>query len=80
MGFDAKKFIIEKLISVLLSTLDKETIERALIKILVEGKDLVDAVLDEAKAKIRESENTIDDQILLPIIEAAERVLGLPED
>lgn len=75
-----KNFLIEKAVSILLAELDKETIEKAIVKVLTDGKNLVDSVLDEAKERIRESETKLDDRILLPIIEIAEEVLGLPDD
>jgi len=75
-----KNFLIEKAVSILVSELDKETIEKAIIGVLTDGKNMIDSVLDAAKERIRESETTIDDRILLPIIEIVEEVLGLPDD
>lgn len=75
-----KNFLIEKAVSILVSELDKETIEKAILAVLTDGKNVIDSILDAAKEKIRESETTIDDRILLPIIEIAEEVLGLPDD
>lgn len=80
MSSNIRAFFIENAVKILIETIDKETIAEAVAKAVTEGKDFLDSILDAAKMKIRESENTIDDRVLLPIIEIIEKTLGLPED
>jgi hypothetical protein len=77
---NVKEFLVERAIKVLIAQLDKPTIEDAIASAITKGENLLDAIIDKAKEKIKESDTQLDDRILLPVLEMVEQILGLPED
>lgn len=66
---DWKKLLITNLVQSLLTFLSPTAL-----------KSIADAVLDMAEDAIKDSENTIDDTVLNPIIEAVRAAFNIPDN
>lgn len=60
-----KEYLISKAVGVLISMIDEDIVQRGL-----------DAMFDKIEEEVKESENTIDDRLVLPVIRTVRAATG----